>query len=359
MRQRWTISEEEIIRKYCKTKTDSEISKILGRNPQVVAEKRYSMNLKKNRCHWSRKEDELLKSCSNENLWLTAKEAMKKILPHRTIDGIETRRYFLDFHPLHSQRKIKGSPVLTKEKEICPICHSEFLRTFSKQKYCSQKCQREGCSRIRTKKRNLIIEEFGAKIRELYAQNYSLKEIAKVIGISQTRILTIKNWMHLKREVKEVLKRIHKKKSYVCRNCNQSFTHSASWFGITFCSKKCQQENSIRKEKRICKGCRKSFLTTPSSKRTYCSHSCHLPTIEVECPNCHIKHQRIPSQKERKFCNQKCYFEYLHKNKNPKFVSQPMMIGLTPKMVTFLKSKSNKALYMRSLLEKDMKKEEK
>ena len=107
-----------------------------------------------------------------------------------------------------------------------------------------------------------------------------------------------------------------------CQQCGKIFTvQSYRKETAIFCSRSCHAKRRRpelqRREKRVCKWCKKSFFVIPCSSNVYCSRECFnqmrgsgiYKTIgKRECLNC----GKIftPRETRNKFCTAACYHEW-------------------------------------------------
>jgi hypothetical protein len=91
----WKKSEEQIIKKNYKTKTDKQIAKILGRTARAVQTKRIQLKIKKARFNpkfWTSDEEEIL---INKYQNYTVKQITNDFLPNKTSQQIKDKAHRL------------------------------------------------------------------------------------------------------------------------------------------------------------------------------------------------------------------------------------------------------------------------
>ena len=114
----------------------------------------------------------------------------------------------------------------------------------------------------------------------------------------------------------------------ICPQCGKKFKTIKS-SEQTYCSSKCAGK-AVRKGKvRICPVCNKEFYFPPcreKRKRKYCSRECadigRRNKIKLTCANCGVEFQVSQSLENRKFCSEKCKYEYIKGEKHPRYVKK-------------------------------------
>ncbi len=95
----------------------------------------------------------------------------------------------------------------------------------------------------------------------------------------------------------------------ICGYCGKEFSQPGAKL---YCSPRCYQSASRKRITKICPVCQRSFTTFPSTNRIYCSEKCYGMSqrrrIKKVCIICSKKFEVVRSQKEAKYCSDKCRY---------------------------------------------------